>query len=139
MKPKFLYHGSGTAIRGKYLRPFRAGDESRKENALCAVYATERKDIALGMSLVGQPYTHSYGNFDEKPFVAVFLRGKPTRRYAYVYNVSSSSFDERPKGSHQWVSSEPVKIISKERYLVKDLDQCWRPATKKEKKKHGNQ
>ena len=136
MKPKYLYHGTSRKIRGKYLIPFKASDKSSKANSLKAVYATERKDIALGMALSSAKYTKSMGNYAEKPYASAFVRGDPTKHLKQVYlcKLSSKTFEQKPKGSHQWVSLEPIKVLSIKTFKTKDLNQYWRKASDKEKK-----
>jgi len=131
MKPKYLYHGSRLLIKNKFLKPNRPSDKTQKENYLYGVYATDRKDIAIGMALTGDKYTKSFGDYQKKPFQAVFVRSQPKRKFVYVYKVSSKTFKEQPKGSHQWVSSEPVKILNIQKIKVEN--KLWRKATKKEK------
>jgi hypothetical protein len=113
------------------LRPHTATDRSRKHNSQHAVYATDRKDIAIGMALTGTR-SRSFGDYEEKPFRVVFVEGKPARK-AYVYVVSSASFKETPRGSHQWASTRPVRIIRKEIYDGPQLKSYWRRASAKEK------
>ena len=133
MAPKFLYHGTGAKIRSKFIKVNQPTDKSRAENSIFAVYAADRCDIAKGMALTTEKYTKSFGDYDQKPFQAIFVRGEPKKERVYLYKVSSKGFIEKPKGSHQWVSTENVKIISCETFLVKNLDSSWRKATIKEK------
>jgi len=133
MKPKFLFHGSGTLIRSTHLKINQPKDKSEKENNLLGVYATDRKDIAIAMSLTTEKYTRSFGDYHQTPFQAIFVRGQPKKKFVYLYKVSSKNFTEQPKGSHQWVSPKHAKIIERTRLPVKDLEQYWRLATKKEK------
>lgn len=128
MKPKYLFHGTGILIKGRYLLPYRPSDKGQK-----AVYATERKDIAIGMALTTGKYITSFGDYRKKPFKVIFIRGKPKKPYVYVYTISSKSFTEQPKKSHQWISKIPVKILSKQKYLVKNLNSYWRKANQKDK------
>ena len=50
-----------------------------------------------------------------------------------MYKVLSSSFVERPRGSHQWISENNVKIIDVQKFSVSELKDYWRKATLKEK------
>ncbi len=133
MKPKFLYHGSNVLIKGKFLKVNRPIDKSSIHNFIHGVYATNRKDVAKGMALTGFKFTKSFGDYSKKPYKSIFVRGKPKEKFVYVYKVSSLSFNERPKGSHQWVSESDVKIISVEKFSVSELGEYWRKATAKEK------
>jgi len=134
MRPKYLYHGTGISISSKFLKSNKPDDKSMKENSIYGVYATDRKDIAIGMSLTTEKYTKSFGDYEENPFRAVFVRGKPKKKFVYVYKISSKGFVEKPRGSHQWVCENDVKILSKEKILVSNLKDYWRLASQKEKK-----
>ena len=133
MAPKYLFHGSGNAIFSKSLKVNKPSDASQKENCIYGVYTTDRRDIAIGMSLTTEKYTKSFGDYSKKPFKAIFVRGKPKQKYVYVYKVSSKGFVEKPKGSHQWICEEDTLILEKEKLLVSELDNFWRKATSKEK------
>lgn len=128
MGPEFLFHGTGIAIKGKYLLPKTPSDKSYTENYQNAVYATDRKDIAIGMALTTEKYTTTFGDYRKKPFKVIFLRGEPKKQYVYVYKIKSKNFIKQANIPHQWVSKVPVKIISKERYLVKNLNAYWHKA-----------
>lgn len=133
MPPKYLFHGSGEAISSKYLRVNRPSDNSQEENCINGVYATDREDVAIGMSLTKEKDTNSFGDYTKKPFKVIFVRGRPKRKYVYVYKVSGNSFIEKPKGSHQFVSEKDVLILERKKLLVSELDKYWRKATKEEK------
>lgn len=133
MKPEYLYHGTRKRIKRNKLIPYRSKDKSQKENSLNAVYATNRKDIALGMALTGDKYTKSFGDYHQKPYRSVFVRGQPKTKFVYVYKISSKTFEEKPKDSHQYISLQPAKVISVNKYLTENLSSYWRKATVKEK------
>ncbi|MAG47857.1 hypothetical protein CL617_04585 [archaeon] len=133
MKPKFLYHGSNALIKEKFLKENTPTDKTSIHNYFFGVYATDNKDIAKGMALAGFRFTKSFGDYSKKPFKIIFVRGKPKGRFVYVYKVSSSSFIENPKRSHQWISRKNVKIINVEKFSVDSLKEFWRGATAKEK------
>ena len=134
MVPKSLYHGSGKEITSRYLNPNKPLDNSKKENCICGVYATDRRDIAIGMALTTEKYTKSFGDYSKKVFKAIFVRGKPKQKFVYIYKVSSNNFIEKPKGSHQWICKTNVLIIEKKKLLVSKLDESWRKASKEEKR-----
>ena len=133
MTSKYLFHGSGKAISSKYLKVNKPSDTSQDENCIYGVYATDREDIAIGMSLTTEKYTKSFGDYSKKPFQAVFVRGKPKQKFVYVYKVSSKGFVEKPKGSHQFISEKDVLILERKKLLVSELSNFWRKATSKEK------
>ena len=100
------------------------------------VYATDRKDIAIGMALTTEKYTKSFGDYSKKPFQAIFVRGSPKKKPVYVYKISAKGFAEKPKGSHQWINQKNALILGKEILATAELRQCWRKATIKEKKRY---
>lgn len=132
MKPKYLYHGSSISIKGNYLKPSKPSDSHKKANYENAVYATDRKDIAIGMSLTGQKYFHSFANYEAKLVKIIFTKSYPKMKYTYLYKVSSGKFINN--SLHQWISFEPVKILKKVKLEVKNLSQYWRIGTQTEKK-----
>jgi len=134
MVSRYLWHGSAKRIRSRFLLAYRPGDRSSEDNSLLGVYATDRKDIALGMALAGSPHTRSFGDYERRPFQIVFVRGSPRLRYVYVYNVASRGFVERPPGSHQWVAANAVRILSREKHSVASLSRYWRRGTRVERK-----
>lgn len=85
------------------------------------------------MALTGFKNTRSFGDYSKKPFKVIFVRGELKEGFVYVYRVSSDSFIEKPKGSHQWISKKDVKIIDVEKFSVSSLKDFWRKATEKEK------
>jgi hypothetical protein len=131
MKPKYLYHGSSRNISGNTLIPKKAKDTHKKENCENAIYATERRDIAIGMSLTGQKNPHSFADYEKKPVKIIFTRNFPKMKFTYLYKVSSKTFSQN--SPHQWVSFEPVKILEKVKLKTKDISKYWRLATQKEK------
>ena len=132
----YLYHGSGVNIRGKYLRPFKPGDISHKDNGLLAVYATDRKRIAIGMSLTRDDGTKSMANYDEKKFQVTFIEGEPRRKKRYVYTIARAGFIQTPAGGRQWTSPKPAKILKKDVYDTADLGQYWRKSTKRDRARY---
>ena len=133
MRPTDLYHGTRNRICDTHLRPHTASDTTQKENCQRAVYATDRKDIALGMSLTGDPGTKSMGDYEKKPYQTAFVEGKPAPGKRYLYTVDGRSFTESPPGSHQWTSKEPMKILKEETFETEELKVYWRVATEEEK------
>jgi len=89
MKPKYLYHGSPRKLVGKKLNPSLGGDlERRPENNLLAVYATDKKDLAIAMAIMGckdviggsvDKYKKNklnariYGNYPNQKFIYLFI------------------------------------------------------------------
>ncbi len=131
-KPKILFHGSKRKIKD-FLEPQKATDKKSKSNSQNAVYATDRFECALGMSLTGDQ--KAFADYQEKDFKAVFVKEPPTPKIQrFVYEVSSDTFEENPKGSHQWSSKFKAKILKTHVYSTKQLSKYWRMATEEEKK-----
>ncbi len=134
MVPKYLYHGSGKNIMSEYLKVNKPTDNSAQENCINGVYATDQKDIAIGMALATEKQTKSFADYSKKPFKIIFVRGEPKKKQVYLYKVSSEGFTEHPPSSHQWVCKNNVAIISKEVLITSKLSKSWRKATENEKK-----
>jgi|LauGreDrversion4_2_1035121.scaffolds.fasta_scaffold56680_5 hypothetical protein len=130
-KPKILFHGTPHRIEGSSLEPRQATDFTTTANSECAVYATDRRDIAIGMSLRASSRHAGFGNFHENPFKHVFLRGEPKETPCFLYTVSSETFENA--GLHQWISVVAVPVLSVEELQPEELAEYWRPATQAEK------
>jgi hypothetical protein len=51
---KILFHGSSNKLIGEKLNPSQGEDsEERPENNIFGVYATDRKDLAIAMGIMG--------------------------------------------------------------------------------------
>ena len=114
-----------------HVEPRLATDNSNPLNCSFAVYATERRDIAIGMSLRDREGNPSFGNYSEEPFVHVFLKGEPADTPYYLYTLPSDSFE--PAGPYQWASPLVVPIASIEQFTKEELAQYWREATPEER------
>ena len=140
MKPKYLYHGSGREIKGNLI-PKKAFDlDKTKNNTMKGIYASSHKEEAIAMGIlkckgVKGSSVHMGRNNGIINMDAVIYGGWPKQKYIYLYTLSSETFENRPKGSPQWVSSESVKPKKVEKLLVKDYIHLIRKATKKEKEK----
>ncbi len=135
-KPKTLFHGSNSEIETGFLESSKPNDKASKSNSQNGVYATDIFDCAKGMSLTGEQWAF-VKDYTEKDFKVIFVDEPPTpKKKRFVYEVSSETFKEDPKGSHQWVSKEKVKILNITKYSTEDLKQYWRMATKEEKEEH---
>jgi len=149
MKPRYLYHGSGKKLIGDKLLPKKANDLDEKniDNSLKGIYASSVREEAIAMALFGcssvkggslgmQKIKRKF-----KIISAIIYHGWPKQKYIYLYVLPSETFQNRPRGSPQWVSSKPVKPKKLEKLLVADYIHLVRKATKKEKiewsKKHG--
>lgn len=129
---KILFHGSRFKINN-YLEPRKADDKNSQINSKQAIYATDRIECALGMSLTGEQW--AFANYNDKDFKVIFVEEQPTPKIArYIYEISGDDFEEQPKGSHQWISFKKVRILKTHIYSTEDLKKYWRMATDDEKK-----
>ncbi len=137
-KPKYVYHGSGKELVGDKLVPKRATDLGDKpHNTLEGVYASDVKEEAIAMGIlsckgVGSSSCGVYEKHDLKVEVIIY-GGWPEQDHFYLYTLSSEVFENKPRGSHQYVSLVPVKPLKIERLLVKDYMHLIRKATDAEK------
>jgi len=126
---KTLYHGSSKKLFGGYLKPNKPNDLSdTKENKYCGVYAADLKDQALAMGIISGK-AGTIGVTDGK-VSAVIYDTWPRNKYFYLHVLSSEKFRNQPKGSHQWVSLEPIKPEKTERLRVDDYRGLVRVASK---------
>ncbi|PIR47837.1 hypothetical protein COV06_00330 [Candidatus Uhrbacteria bacterium CG10_big_fil_rev_8_21_14_0_10_50_16] len=133
-KPDRLYHGSTKLIEG-YIEPRKALDEMSENNSQLAVYATDRFEVATGMSLTGDNW--SFADFDEPDFKVLFAEEPPeSDQMRYVYELSSETFERDPENKSQWISFEKVKILEMHKFRTQDLSHLWRMATKEEVDAH---
>jgi hypothetical protein len=141
-KPKHLYHGSTKKIKGGCLFPKKPEDlENKPENLHCAVYATNRKDIAIAMAIIScKGVDYASLKFNRKPFGLIY-KGWPKQTHVYLYTLPSENFKQCRKLKTQWYSKKPVKPIKTEKINVKNYLDLIRTARKKEKinffKKYG--
>ena len=142
MGPILLYHGSGNKLVGDKLSPKKANDldKDNVNNSLTGVYASSVKDQAIAMALhsckgVGRG---SVGmgkvNGIIKMTSSIIYDGWPEQDMIYLYEFSSKNFENKPKGSSQWVSFNSVKPDKIYKLLVKDYIHLVRPPTPKESK-----
>ncbi len=140
MKPKYVYHGSGRELVGDMLLPKRAEDlGSVKDNSLIGVYASDLREQAISMAIhsckgVGCGSLCFRNVNGKKVMESIIYDGWPEQDHIYLYILPSDTFENRPRGSHQWVSLTPVKPAKLEKLLVKDYIHLVRKATEKEKK-----
>ena len=135
-KPKYVYHGSAKKLKGDKLIPKKASDLGESpDNSMKAVYASKNKDEAIAMGITsckgvgGSSLRILNGKMD-----AIIFDGWPKQDYFYLYILPSETFEDRPKGSHQYVSLKPVKPKKIERLSVKEYIELVREASEKEKK-----
>ena len=148
MKPKYVYHGSSRKIKGEKITPKQARDLGDvPNNTLKGIYASDYKNEAIAMAIVKckgvkGASVHMKKIKGKLTMNAIIYGGSPNQKYIYLYTLPSKTFENRPKGSPQWVSSKSVKPKKIEKLLVEDHIHLIRKATKQEKedwlKKYGD-
>jgi len=115
-KPKFLYHGSMTKIRGE-LKPRKAGGVGEEKYKMNAVYASQSRDCALVFALpivpdkkTGKMSWHGLPLTAEgKPRIVIEEGRLDTSKPMYLYKVPADSFKRIDK--YEWASEKPVKPV----------------------------
>jgi hypothetical protein len=121
-KPKILYHGSPRKLKGVKLNPSRGDDsEERPENNQFAVYATDRKDLAIVMAMIGckDVMGGSIDEYQEGKLNARIYGNYPSQEYIYLHFLPADTFKQTKIDKHQFVSPVPVKPIKTEKIKVK--------------------
>jgi len=134
-KIKILYHGSPNKLTGKKLNPSWGDDsEERPENNLFAVYATDRKDLAIVMAMIGSKDVvgGSIDEYQKGKLNARIYGNYPSQKFIYLYHLPTKTFKQTKIDKHQFVSLVAVKPIKTEKIRVKDYHHLVRIATKKE-------
>ena len=144
MKIKYVYHGSARKLTGEKLVPKRARDvDGKPENILRGVYASDIIDEAIAMGILSckgvKGASCGVHRQNSKMVDAIIYDGWPLQDYFYLYTLASKNFENRPDGSHQWVSPRPVKPEKIEKLSIRKYLHLIRKATKKEKERWFNQ
>lgn len=126
-KPKVLYHGSDRKIKLLAPRVPRVDAEILAKNA---VYATDVKEIAMGVAIANSKRSGSFGKYENGIHKALFHYGQPRMKYVYVHYLSPRDFAYNMK--YEWISYKPVKPFKIEKLKVSDLGWLWRKASIKE-------
>lgn len=134
-KPRYLWHGSSKEIKGDKLISREARDlGEHPENLLRAVYATDKRDLAIAMAIIkSEGVRCSSLNFNGVPPYAVIYGGKPEQSHIYLYKLSGETFQEAGHKGRQWTSSEPVKPLEVLKIPLESQMHLVREATEKEK------
>ena len=109
-----LYHGSSKKLIGEYLKPSQGDDsEERPENNLFAVYATDRKDLAIVMGILGceDVIGGSIGEYVEGQLDATIYGNYPKQKFIYLHHLTADTFKQTKIDKHQFVSKVAVKPI----------------------------
>lgn len=138
-KPSSLYHGSPRELIGDKLVPGQNTIDLGKnpDNLIKGVYASDIKEYAIAMALVQSKgvQSASVGVANGK-LNAIVYKGWPESDYIYLYTLEPTTFHERPKGSHQWISLQPIKPIKTEKLSVQENLYLIRRATNEELEVH---
>lgn len=134
MKKLYLYHGSAHKIKGKKLLPKRPGDlENNPENLIRGVYATDIKELAMGMALISCKGVLASGiNFEKGKTKGIVYDGWPNQKSFFLYTLSPEGFKQSRGIKNQFVSRDPVVIKGEEELKVSDYIRLIRKANKKE-------
>jgi len=138
MKTKVLYHGSSRKLVGETLNPSLGDDsEERPENNLFAVYATNRKDLAIVMAIIGckDVIGGSIDEYKKGKLNARIYGNYPNQEFIYLHHLPIKTFKQTKIDKHQFVSFEKVKPIKTEKIRVKDYYHLVKVATKNETNK----
>ena len=145
-KINVLYHGSPRKLVGEKLNPSYGGDsEERPENNFLAVYATDRKDLAIVMAMMAckDVIGGSIDKYKKSKLDARIYGNYPNQKFIYLHHLPVKTFKQTKIDKHQFVSLVAVKPIRTEKISVKDYHHLLRPATKDETakwtKKYGKQ
>jgi len=134
-KLTILYHGSSNKLIGDKLNPSQGDDsDERPENKQFGVYATDRKDLAIVMAILGceDVIGGSIDKYKQGKLNARIYGNYPKQEYIYLYHLPIETFKQTQIDKHQFVSLVAVKPIKTEKLKVKDYTSLIRKATKKE-------
>jgi len=130
-----LYHGSPKKLIGEKLKPSLGDDsEERPENNLFAVYATDRKDLAIVMAMFSCKGVTggSIDKYQNGKLNARIYGGYPKQEFIYLYHLPVKTFKQTKIDKHQFVSLVAVKPIKTEKIKLEDYRHLVRLATKAE-------
>ena len=125
VEQKYLYHGSRHKIKGK-LKPIKCLNDfgDNPDEKLQAVYATDRRGLAIGYAVISAKGIILSGLDDKRkrpPYVHINI-GWPIdmNHKLYVYKFPSAGFKRVRGEKHEFYSTEPVMPISCEVIILKD-------------------
>jgi len=134
-KSAILYHGSSNKLIGDKLNPSQGDDsDERPENKQFGVYATDRKDLAIVMGILGckDVIGGSIDEYDKDKLNARIYGNFPNQEFIYLYHLPIETFKQTKIDKHQFVSLVAVKPIKTEKIRVKDYTYLIKKATKDE-------
>ena len=134
-----LYHGSSQKLNGEYLLPSQGDDdESRPENNLLAVYATDREDLAIVMAIIGcsDVIGGSIDEYTDKGKLNATLYGDfPKQQSIYVHELPSTTFTQTKIDKHQFVSLQKVKPLNTKQLNIAEYHQLFKRASPEQTRK----
>lgn len=133
-----LYHGSSNELVGETLNPSQGIDaEERPENNQFGVYATDRKDLAIAMAILGckDVIGGSIDDYEEGKLNAKIYGDLPKQEHIYVYHLPIKTFKQTKIDKHQFVSLVAVKPNKIEKINVSDFEYLLKRGTEEETKK----
>ena len=135
MKSKYLYHGSSGELKGSKLNPSWGEDsEERPENNLFAVYATDRKDLAIVMGILGceDVLGGSIDEYQGDKLNAVIYGDFPKQEFIYLHYLPIKTFSQTEIDKHQFVSKVAVSPIKTEKIRIRNYYNLFRVGTRME-------
>jgi hypothetical protein len=104
---------------------------------LFAVYATDRKDLAIVMAMIGceDVMGGSIDEYKKGKLNARIYGSYPNQKFIYLHHLPSGKFKPTEIDKHQFVSLVSVKPIKTEKIKVGDYHRLVRLATKNETNK----
>lgn len=131
---KSLFHGSTRLIKGKLIPKTAEDLEEHPSNIIKAVYATDKKEVAIAMAIISLRGVNGASLLDYKkgkPVGKIYI-GWPKAKYVYLYTLPEKTFKKSKGVRNQYYSEKPVKPINVERINIKDYLHLIKKATKKE-------
>lgn len=134
-KLTILYHGSSNKLIGDKLNPSQGDDsDERPENNQFGVYATDRKDLAIVMAILGceDVIGGSIDEYQDDKLNARIYGEFPKQEYIYVYHLPIETFKQTQIDKHQFVSLIAIKPVKVEKLKLKEFTHLIKKATKEE-------
>ena len=99
-----------------------------------AVYATDRKDLAIVMAIIACKGVigGSIDKYKKSKLNARIYGNYPNQEFIYLYHLPVKTFKQTKIDKHQFVSLMAVKPIRTEKIRVQNYHHLLRPATKDE-------
>jgi hypothetical protein len=130
-----LFHGSSQPLKGETLNPSQAYDHpDRPENNLHAVYATDRKDLAIVMAIIAcsDVVGGSIDGYVDGKLNARIYGEYPKQEFLYVHYLPEEGFVQTEIDKHQFVCEHAVQPIKTEQICIADFHHLVRIATQEE-------